>query len=627
MRMPGRIASLYRNMNIGGKLLVTYILLIVLPAVTISYISYQKTSAMLQDQVVESTRQSFEQANTFITYKLNNVKDVSSILYMNRTLNDILKKKGPGYSLKEQIDDYQTLLDIIRSGQNSREIYSIRLFVESEGIYSKENSSILSLSKIRGEPWYTEMADNQQSIYCRPTYAHDYGDARGLQNIVSCIRPLQDYDFSGSWLGVLAIDIAENSISEIIERTNITHKGQVYLLDDEGKVISAADKSRLGKPLEQQKELQAISGTSSAIKMLKTGGKAGSILIQKQVEGTNWRLVAVIPQEEILAQSSQLAKYLILLFIVVTVLAVLTAFGVSRGITRRIRLLIRHVGNIEAEKWNLKMRIDSTDEVGKLQQHFNRMSESMRDLIREKYQAEVAKKSAELRALQAQINPHFLYNTLELIHWMAMKHKAQDISEIVGRLAKFFRLSLSKGRDIICIRDEIEHVRTYLDIQNRRFSGRIEYSFEIGEGLNDISTVKLVLQPLVENAILHGIREKEEKRGRIRIICRRDGDLVRFVVEDDGTGMTDEQIRRITLESQSGSGGYGVHNVVQKIRLYYGEEYGLHYESEPGVGTRVTVVFPAIPCDMPDQTGQGGDGSGDQSGGKDGGRSADRDSD
>ncbi|WP_068774239.1 sensor histidine kinase [Paenibacillus sp. FJAT-26967] len=586
MKGASRLLQFYRGLKISQKLLLSYILLILLPTITISAISYQKTSKMLIDRVVESTQQSFEQANTFISYKLNNVKDVSSILYMNRSITEILGKSETGYSLGQQIDDYQKLSDIILSAYNSREIYSIRLFVDKDRVFLKDNITILDMATIKDTEWYKEMADNQESIYCRPTYEHDYKDVRGIQKIISCIRPLQSYDYSGEWMGVLSIDIAENSISEIIDRTNITHQGQVYLLDKKGRVVSATDKALVGTVLgdEQKKELR-----------ISANAPGGATIVRKPVEGTGWELVAVIPEEEIRAQSSQLAQYLLLLFVVVTVLAVLTAFAVSRGITRRIRLLIRHVGNIEAEKWTYRMKVDSSDEVGMLQQHFNRMSENMRNLIQEKYKAEVAKKSAELRALQAQINPHFLYNTLELIHWMAMKHKAQDISDIVGRLAKFFRLSLSKGKDVIYIRDEIEHVKTYLEIQNRRFSGKIDYTFEVGPGLEDIATVKLILQPLVENAILHGIQEKEEKRGIILVACWREGSLVKFVVEDDGVGMTEEQVRKITLETLTGAGGYGVHNVAQKIRLYYGDQYGLVYESMRGEGTKVTITFPAVP--------------------------------
>jgi two-component system sensor histidine kinase YesM len=588
-----KVTAAYRNMKIGRKLLVTYMLLILIPVLTIALITYHKTSNMMEQRVVESTNKSFEQANTFISYKLNNIKDTSSILFMNRTLQEILSKKGPHYPIGEQIDDYQKLIELIRSGQNNRDIYSIRMFVNSDGIYARENISILSLSDIVATSWYEEMLDNQQSIYCRPTYEYDYLDNRGVQQIISCVRPLVMDLVTGKPLGVLSVDVLEESISEIIEQTNITSSGQVYLLNQQGYVISARDKGEIGTLLPEFGSMLSADNQTAGKSAFRSSDTS-SIVIHKEVKDTSWQLVAVIPEEEILGASRHLAQDLLIVLVIVIMLAVLTAIGVSSGITRRIRLLIHHMGNIEAEKWDYRLPVDSTDEIGLLQEHFNRMSANIKHLIQEKYQADLAKKNAELHALQAQINPHFLYNTLELIHWMAMKHRAADISDMVGMLAKFFRLSLSNGRDIITLNDELEHVRTYLDIQNRRFSGKLSYHFEIEPSIKELTTVKLILQPLVENAILHGIQEKVSKQGVIRIVGYREGDIIILEVEDDGIGMTMEQLDRLRNDSRTGSSGYGVWNIIEKIRLYYGNDYGLDFQSEQGMGTKVTIRIPAM---------------------------------
>ncbi|WNQ12740.1 sensor histidine kinase [Paenibacillus aurantius] len=593
-----RLRSYFLNMRIRGKLLLTYLLLILVPVLTIAWITYQRTSGMIESRVVESTRKSFEQANTFLSYKLNNIKDVSSYLYLNPTLTEILGTKGEDTSLREQIDNYQKLIEIIRSVQTSRDIYSIRLFVNSDALYARENITILGMAGITGTDWYKQMLANQQSIYCRPTYDYNYLDARGVQKIISCIRPLSADPATGQPAGILSVDVLEDSLGTIIQQTNITNSGEVYLLDSQGYVISAKDKSKIGTILkeytEADKELSAEEEVGSG------HNPDGSILIRKQVEGTNWQLAAVIPQEEIVGGSRLLARDLLAVLGIFVVIAVLTAIGVSSGITRRIRLLVHHMSRIETEKWDQALPVESRDEIGWLQQHFNRMRENIKQLIRETYQADAAKKNAELKALQAQINPHFLYNTLELIHWMAMKHRAFDISELVGMLAKFFRLSLSGGKDVIPLRDEIEHVRIYLDIQNKRFSGNLDVRFEIEPGLEELAAVKLLLQPLAENAVLHGIREKEEgERGAICIRGCRVGDTIVLEVEDDGVGMDPMQAERLFEESRSGEGGYGIRNVVEKIRLYYGEEYGLSYVTAPGQGTKAVIRLPVVPYPPP----------------------------
>lgn len=599
------IFGLFNNLRIKQKLLLTYIVLIVIPVGSISWISYHKTSGMVEQRIVDSTRRSFEQANTFISYKLNNVKDVSSMLFMNKSLNEILANKDASYTLSQQIDDYQILLEIIRSAQNSREIYGIRLYVNNDWIYSRENSTILPMKEAMQTEWFRDMLSNQDGIYCRPTYEYDFQDMRGVQQILSCVRPLQlDGGFNGRILGVIAIDILEESISEIIRQTNITRLGQVYLTDQDGVIMSGLDKAQIGKRIDLDLLQNDSSGTAGAEGTL-TARQDGrpSIVIHKQVEGTSWRLVAIIPQEEISQQINPLARDLLLVLIVVTVIAILTAFWISSGITRRIRLLLRHIRKIEEEQWDFRARVDSTDELGVLQQHFNLMSENMQRLIKEKYEEEVLKKSAELKALQAQINPHFLYNTLDMIHWMALKHKAPEISEVVGMLAKFFRLSLRGGRDIITLQDELEHVRMYLDLQNKRFGGMVDYELECEPGVENCATVKLILQPLVENAILHGIQERKDKRGKIRIHACREEDQIFISVEDNGVGMSRTETEQI-LAGRPGS-GYGVRNVIDKIKLHYGEGYGLSYYSEPGEGTKVVIRYPALPYNEVENSGGG----------------------
>lgn len=586
------IRSYYRNMQLGRKLLLTYVLLIMLPTVTLASLTYEKSSTMVEEQVIKQTQKSFELANAFITYKLNNVKDVSSILFMNNTLNEILSRSNINYPLVQQIDDYNQLTNILRSGLTSREVYSVRLYVGNDALFARENMLIHSLSKVKETLWYKSMLANTESIYCRSTYEYDYKDARGVQNIISCVRPLAENAKTGEPLGVLSIDVSETSIRQVIDQTNITKSGQVYLLDAGGYVISAQDSKRIGTFFEQTRfwgdAWEARSGSFTYSK----NGKS-SIIIHEQVEGTKWKLVAVIPQEEIVGGSMQLSRDLIAIAAIVIVLAVLTAIGVSTSITRRIRELFVHINHIEKERWDYQVKAQSTDEIGLLQHHFNRMSMNMKLLIQEKYQAEAAKKGAELKALQAQINPHFLYNTLELIHWMAMKHRAKDISDIVGRLAKFFRLSLSKGKDVISIRDELEHVRTYLDIQSQRFSGKLHYTVEADPEVESYMTVKLILQPLVENAILHGILESKDKAGHITIRAYRQADDILLEVEDDGTGMSAQALAGILEPSESG--GYGINNVAEKLKLYYGTEYGLSYESELGDGTIAHVRIPAVP--------------------------------
>ncbi|GGG17203.1 cache domain-containing sensor histidine kinase [Paenibacillus abyssi] len=571
MKLENVLRQKLSRVRIKTKLMLVFLALIFITVGLVSLIIYQNTIRILENRVEQTTERAINQANSFLSYKLSNVKDVSSILFMNTELNDTLNAGKAGTSLSRQIDDYHKILNILRSAQNSREIYSIRLYVKSSSIYTRENSAIFALSKIEQEAWYKEMLVNSEGIYCRSTYEHDYYGERGKQNIVSCVRPLYSNGFGGEVLGVLSIDILEDTFQQIIKETQITTTGKVYLVDKMNRVISSDDPSDIGQAVDEV-------------------DMRSHIVINKRIDGTSWGLVAHIPMEEIYAESRQWSYQLYAVLFVVTIFGVTLAAAFSEGLTRRIGPLLQQIKKIESENWDSHTPVTSNDEIGVLQSHLNQMSENMRRLIQEKYKTEAEKKAAQLQALHAQINPHFLYNTLDLIHWMAMDKGAGEISDVAGQLSSFFRISLSQGRDVIPIIDELEHVRTYLDIQNRRFGGQIDYTIDADPELLQLKTVKLILQPVVENAVLHGIREKRGKSGCIRITCYLHGDKVEFTVEDDGVGISKHKLNE--LNSDSLNTGYGIRNVKDKLKLYFGKDSEVTYEPAEQGGTRVRIRIP-----------------------------------
>jgi two-component system, sensor histidine kinase YesM len=581
----------FNNLKLRNKLLIAFMLLIFVPIAFISILSNLKTSEIIENQIIESTRQSFEQTNTFISYRLSNVKDVSSMLYMNKDIQNILKKDMSNYSIKDQIDDYSRLQEIINSVQNSKDVFGIRIYVGNGSMYSKEGISFIDESSVKETVWYKNVLDAKGAVSWRPTYTYN-DHTRGLQKLISCMRTINSEGFSGRSLGAVSVDVSEDSIYQIIKQANSTWYGELFLIDNEGNIISSLNREEVGTNIASEKIFEEISNLNTGYKRIVLNRKP-SILFSRQLELTGWQLVAIIPLNEILLPSKQVLNYLLTIIIFVTLIAVTVAFYISNGITKRIHQLISNMRKIKDENWDVYISVDSNDEIGILQKHFNYMVGHIKRLISEKYQSEIDKKSAELKALQAQINPHFLYNTLDMVNWLSYKYNAQDISSIIESLAKFFKISLSNGRDIISIKDELKHVEIYLDIQNKRFDNSIGAIFDISEEIYELATVKLILQPIVENAILHGIQEKQDKKGSIRIAGRREKDRVLLEVEDDGVGINEETLK--SLLHKSNTKGYGVKNVNERIKLYFGENNGLSYESEPGKGTKVTIVFPAVP--------------------------------
>jgi Predicted signal transduction protein with a C-terminal ATPase domain len=592
MKYINGITNFFKNLKIRERFLLSFVILIFVPTVMITFLSYNKSSEIIEKQVIVSTRQSFEQASKFILYKMDNIKDVSSILYMNKDLQNILGKDIRSYPLSEQIDDYNNLLDILRPAQfNSSEDIKIRVYVKNNSIYSNEGNTFINENSVKDTEWFKKVLEN--GIYWRPTYEYNYDGVQGRpEKIISCIRVINRDGLAGENIGAISIDVSEDSIYQIINETNITSQGDVYLADEDGNVISSRDKSIIGENISGQKYFEEVKNETEGYKKVKLDSDT-SIVCYKKLENTDWQLIAVIPLHEIISPSRQILSYLILIMALVLVVSLTAAYYISGGITKRIRQLTKNMKKVEEENWDLYIPVDSLDEIGSLQKSFNRMIENMRLLIKEKYEAEINKKSAELKALQAQINPHFLYNTLDMINWMALKYKARDISYIVGNLAKFFKLSLSNGKDIVRIADEVNHVKIYLDIQNKRFADSIKCIFDISEDIENYSTVKLILQPIVENAIVHGIQEKENKEGIIKVSGNIENGIIKLTVEDNGMGMENEQIEELLYRPKSK--GYGIKNVNERIKLYFGEQYGLEFSSTIGSGTTVTIRFPAVP--------------------------------
>jgi two-component system sensor histidine kinase YesM len=250
----------------------------------------------------------------------------------------------------------------------------------------------------------------------------------------------------------------------------------------------------------------------------------------------------------------------------------------------------------KAEKGDLELISvrPGKDEIGELMESFNFMIQRIKILIEEQYKSGQEIKSAELKALQAQINPHFLYNTLDLINWTAIKYNVPEISSTVKSLSRFYKLSLSKGRDTVPISDELEHVKLYTDIQNRRFENKIILDIQVEDRILGYNVPKIILQPIVENSILHGILEKDDKAGRITITGALQQDTIILKVSDDGVGMDEEAINDILNAKTDEIYGYGVWNINNRLRLYYGEEAGLLIRSEIGKGTEAEIRIPAV---------------------------------
>lgn len=313
------------------------------------------------------------------------------------------------------------------------------------------------------------------------------------------------------------------------------------------------------------------------------------------IDSTDWYLVSVLPYKSLVERSTSIVLKYMLLYLFVVIITLFVALQISHSISTRISSVIRQMSKVRFGKPVKMPRDTQHDEIGDLIDTYNYMAAKIDELLKEQETAAKNLRTSEFNALQAQINPHFLYNTLDMINWLSISGKNQEVSAAIQSLSKFYKLTLSKKDTIGTVAKEIEHVSLYVELQNMRYQNKIHFIVDVPDELLDYEMPKLTFQPIIENSIQHGIFEKENKEGTIVLTAwLAEPDIV-FLISDDGVGMTKKQVKEILYGNTTGSKGsnIGVYNTHQRLRLFYGEGYGLSYSSTLGEGTEVSIRIPA----------------------------------
>ena len=323
----------------------------------------------------------------------------------------------------------------------------------------------------------------------------------------------------------------------------------------------------------------------------------GYLVYSSQIAMNNWLTIGMIPQNQLTKDMKSITTFIIVLIIAVCIIDTLVALYFTGKVANPIKKLMMLMKQVETGDFDVNMEIASKDELGKLSESFNVMVKKLDNSMKMLFENQRKLRKAELRALEAQINPHFLYNTLDSVCWLARAERSDEIINTVVALTKLLRIGLSRGDEIITIGNEVEHVDNYLIIQKMRYRKKFGYIIDVPEEIKQYKILKLVLQPLAENALYHGIKNKMEK-GTIRISAEKNSNTIAFSISDTGIGMSQKQIAVLekSLEDKDSTKaeGIGLKNVNERMKIYFGEEYGLSFKSEEGVGTVVSFKIPII---------------------------------
>ncbi|TBL73939.1 sensor histidine kinase [Paenibacillus thalictri] len=587
-----RMTSLIMNLKLRNKLIVSFVLLIVLSTLSIGWISYLELKRAIVSEIGQSIRETLEQTMQNIDYKLRDIDDLYVKVIASKEMQAMLEATDvtPKISQAYMTNFYDAVYPVIFGGR-SEQLQSVVIY-GANGVnlsYNMPPAPNPSPSEVETTSVFRQAeAARGKSQWMFTNQNIFAGDKQGPKTISNVRKALALLTFK-DW-GLMMLNVRESYIYESYKNLISDMKAVTYIADPNGLIVSHADKSLLSTAVDPQiKALIMSQPKGSAIVRLE--GTTYSVHFITS-DYTGWKLVTMIPESSIYKNINMAGNTIMTIFAATVTLAVIFSVAISSGITLPLRKLLRHIKRVRDGNMDAKVHLGTQEEFGQLSESFNEMTEEIKALIAKVREDEKQIREAELRALQSQIKPHILYNTLDTIYWMTKTKEYDEIGEMTTVLAQFFRLSLNKGSETTTVAKEIEHAKHYLDIQKLQYKDKFDYGIEMDESVRDVPCIKLILQPIVENALLHGIRRMKYERGHVSIEARRSGEKIVLTIRDNGVGMDSGQIADILQQQRSDSAGYGAYNVQERLHLAYGKEYGIRYESEPGEGTVVQITIP-----------------------------------
>lgn len=535
--------------------------------------------------------------------EMNEQKNFQIVEQVNQSLNDHLKQMMKTsdtvyYQVLKQKDtttdsiypDLSLLYDA-----NQSKLVSIALFDISGAVVEAvpiSNTKKNVLPQKAG--WYIDAAEKIDELhFSTPHVQNIFDTADASYSWVVSLSRYVEFNRNGSVEeGVLLVDMNFNGIEQVLKSTNLGKSSYLYLMGPDGEIIYHPRQQLLYAGLTEE-DNKTMAGHEDGSYVTSFQGKERMITV-KTVGYTGWKLVAVVPMEEVVSQYSDFQTYVFLFALCLLFILIQASSYVSKKITDPLYRLEDSVEKLESGDWDAEIAVSGSEEIRHLGLSIRSMVAQLRKLMADIVTEQELKRQSELEALQTQINPHFLYNTLDSIVWMIENEKYEGAVTMITSLAKIFRISISKGKSIIPVREELAHGEHYMAIQSIRYKNRFTYRIEAEEEVKDCATVKLILQPMIENAINHGIAYMdEEDGGQIIVRALRQGDELWMEVEDNGCGMTEEKVRSLRSGGGSKKGsGIGMNNVHERIQIHFGKQYGVNIYSEPDEGTLIRMVMP-----------------------------------
>lgn len=553
----------FRNLKLNRKLSISFTILVLIPLISFgiaAYRSNQQTTAVAAEKSMTDT---VGQMREKVENQINLYQSILEFIGFNKELSAAFQYKGTSYYQQYYDMNYTLEPMLLTMKQLSRDIKAIGIYTPNEWFHER-GSSLLHMSRIVDEPWYDEVMSDY-NVHWEIVN----GRLTGLRHMVHTGGSFSDC------IVYCSIDI--NNLFSIemnsLKSFGLVIKNQNEIIYDYHVNISEYNEVSQNN---LQNGVHKINGTNIFV-------------MNQTINATGWQICFYCPYSEIAKGDRNMAFTMILLTLLSILFLVLFIFLIGKSLSARIRHLNESMHQVESGNLNIVVDTIHADEIGELTLHFGKMLAAMRDHIQTEYQNKIVMREAELRSLQSQINPHFLYNTLSMINWKAIDIDAYEISEITRNLSNFYRSVLNKGKSESTVKEELINAECYLDIQSRLHDNSFEVTIAIDQELMDKYMLGIILQPLLENAIEHGIDQRREPGGKIKIEGFTDGQTICFAISDNGPGLSESMLQE-NLSKESN--GYGLKNVNDRLRIAYGECYGLSLDAAFTEGTRIIVTMP-----------------------------------
>lgn len=586
-----------QKLSMHKRMMLYFSVPLILVQILLCFLCYPQVVRHYREKTDYSMEQSVSQAISFTESYLRNMTYLANMVEDNGVIQNTLSADGFGEErpYMEQWLEYYELNKEFNSYEISNSVYRFCLYVPDEVMYAGNQYYFDGVSRLKERSDYVDLryALNRGEDYVAISRERDGVDQQDTSQMVTLYHRIASKKEKEEELGICSISVSAKYFQDIMKNANITSEGLVYLMSENGRMITSSNSSILQKM--QKKGILLNYGAELFMEKRKEGQKEYYITRQN-VDGASWQMILIIPENEYEDQYRFLWLSAALMLGSMIAVIVLMSYLLSGYYVGRLKKLNVEMTGLEIGNLNANLPITTEeDEIEEIYHNFNGMVQEVQRLMQEHYQLGKEVKMAEVRALQAQINPHFLYNTLDLINWISMDYGAEEIGTLTWNLARFYRLSLNHGKSLISIGEEVEHVEVYVNIENYHFDNAISLEVDVPEELKSYACLNIILQPFVENAIVHGIAEKPDIEScEIRICARREEQDIVFSVQDDGPGVDVKEMQKETQQDiRTAQHGYGVRNINFRLKLCFGEKYGVTYlESEKG--THVEIKIPVM---------------------------------